>query len=141
MTNFVRDRRLIVKRVLDIIKPDNTEQDVVEAMIAWWQNIRRTGGLRLTARGDEQFRLADLEYHQFDAGPHNNFLSAKDLSFRLDKKMPAPFYLFFHSSRKYVRVYDSRIALVMALYDDFNAYLDSLEDNNDWKETQPKSIY
>jgi len=136
MTNFVRDRRLIVKRVLDIIKPDNTEEDIVAAMVSWWQNIRRTGGLRLTARGDELFRLADLEYHEFDAGPLSHLSMATSqnalvFAATLDKRMPAPFFLTFKDRRKYVRVYDSRIALVMALYDDFDAYLDSLEDNND----------
>jgi hypothetical protein len=117
--------------VLDLIKPDNTEQDIVDAMITWWQNIRRTGGLRLTEIGDGAFRLADLEYHEFDAGSYNNSLSSIGLMAKLDKKMPAPFFIVFQQRRKYVRVYDSRIALVMALYDDFNAYLESLEDNND----------
>jgi hypothetical protein len=128
MTKFVCDRRVVVKRILDIIKPDNTDEDVNIAMKTWWQNIRRTGGFSLSNTGAEMFKRADLEYHEIDYGIVLNSLSATAFAAILDKKMPAPFFLIFQNRRKYIRVYDSRMALMMALYDDINAYLDSLED-------------
>jgi hypothetical protein len=132
MSKFVSDRRLIVRRILDIINPDGTDADVDLAMTTWWQNIRQTGGFQLTVYGDQQFRLAELEYYDIDCGPVQNSLSAMAFhasSIKLDKKMPAPFYLIFKDRCKYIRVYDSRVALMIAMYDDINKYLESLEDD------------
>jgi hypothetical protein len=118
---FVSDRREIIKRVLST--DDTTVIDT--AMKSWWQNIRSTGGLGLTERGDEQFRLANLQYYDYDYAIAN-YASSVRLAVQLDNKMITPYYLHYKNKYSYVRIYDGRIAVMIELYGNINNYIDTL---------------
>lgn len=119
---FVSDRREIIKLVLS-----TDDAEVIDsAMKSWWQNIRSTGGLGLTERGDEQFRLANLEYYDYEyAIP--DYASSVRLAVKLDSKMITPYYLHYKNSKSsYVRIYDGRVAVMIALYGNIHNYIDTL---------------
>jgi hypothetical protein len=127
MANFVVDRQRITGAVLKIIKENHTESDFETALYRWWKNPRTTGGLRLTDDGMKFFELADIEYHEFDAGDafYEGYMK---FELMLDRKMPCPYYLIYKNKRKYIRVYDDRISTMMSLYGDVNDCINNMED-------------
>jgi len=100
-----------------------------KAMKKWWQNPRRDGGLRLTPTGDLEFRHAKMEYtdHLF------TYINISYYSFvlELDKKIKCPYYIDVSksdtSNKPYIRLYDSRIAMMLNLYGDLDSYLNSIK--------------
>jgi hypothetical protein len=124
---IVLDRNEIVKRVLEVDGQDATDEKVEQAMQTWWENSRQTGGLGLSVIGDQSFRQAGLTYNDYHMGPAN-YLSNVGSIIRLNRKMISPYYLYFASSQKYIRIYDSRIAVLITLYGGINNYLESLLD-------------
>ena len=120
------DRSTITKTVLSLIKSEYTGTDLKAAESTWWQNIRSTGGYGLTYAGSKAFDEAEIEYQEFINGPssHNANLG---LSLRLDSKMIVPYYFYSDQKQQKIRVYDSRISLLIALYEDINSYLQTLD--------------
>lgn len=100
-----------------------------EAMKRWWFNPRRDGGLRLTQVGDLEFRYAKFEHfiHEFKYVGRNYYGFILDL----DKKIKCPYYIDVSTSDKghkpYIRLYDSRIAMMLNLYGDLESYLNSVK--------------
>jgi hypothetical protein len=127
MATFVVDRQRITRAVLKVLKPEYIESDFETALYRWWKNPRTTGGLRLTDDGMKFFELADIEYHEFDAGDafYEGYMK---FELMLDKKMPCPYYLIYKNKRKYIRVYDDRISTMMSLYGDVNDCINNMED-------------
>jgi hypothetical protein len=127
MSAFVVNREKITRAVLKIINPEYTESDFETALYRWWKNPRSTGGLRLTEDGHKYFSLAEIECHEFDAGEafYEGYMK---FELMLDRRMICPYYLIYQNKRKYIRVYDSRVTMMIMLYDDFNDYLDKLDD-------------
>jgi hypothetical protein len=130
MTKFVGDRGLITARVLSIVKPEYTPEDLEFARINWWKNIRTGGGFGLSPVGDNRFREAELEYWDFDDGPINSTMSALGYAVWADRLIQAPYYLYFSKRHKYIRVYDSRVAVIIGLYGNVSSYLKSLENKD-----------
>jgi hypothetical protein len=125
MTKFP-DRQSITEKVMAIIKPDHVIYDIDTAMVTWWRNIRSTGGFGLTSTGAKAFEQAEFEYQEFDAGARLG-ASHSILALKLDKYMPATYYLHIINNRQKIRVYDSRVSMMIVLCDsDVNAYLESL---------------
>lgn len=127
MSNFVSDRRLITERVLALLEPDYTTEQLDQCMIRWWKNIRSSGGFGLTVEGDTKFTAAGLESWNFSDGIVQNSFNAMIFGLSLDKKMVVPYYAYFSNKTKYVRVYDSRVAMIMELYGNVGEYLNTLE--------------
>ena len=121
----------ILKVVLSQL-PEHVRLNLEEASKHWFVDFRKEGGLRLSDAGDLAFRTADLEYFDFP-------FTVKDLPdglsnglIRLSKKMKCPYYL---GTKKvdgkisgFVRIYDSRIAMMINLYGSFKSYIDSLKE-------------
>ena len=126
MANFVVDRQKITEAVLKLLKPEYTKSDFEVALYKWWKNPRSTGGLRLTEDGHKYFSLAEIEYHEFDAG-EAYYEGYMKFELMLDRKMICPYYLIYQNKRKYIRVYDNRVAMMIMLYDDINKYLENLD--------------
>ena len=99
------------------------------AMKKWWQNPRRDVGLRLTPMGDREFKNAGIEYsdHEIKKVGKNYYGFIIDLS----KKIKCPYYIDVSNSEgkhiPYIRLYDSRIAMMLTLYGDLDSYLDSVK--------------
>lgn len=98
------------------------------AMKKWWKNPRRDGGLRLTSIGDMEFRHAGIEYtdHEFTKVNRSYYNFMLDL----DKKIKCPYYIDVSKNtsgaKPFLRLYDSRIAVMLTLYGDLDSYLNSV---------------
>ena len=99
------------------------------AMKKWWQNPRRDVGLRLTPMGDREFKNAGIEYsdHKITKMGKSYYGFMIDLS----KKIKCPYYIDVSKSETgnipYIRLYDSRIAMMLTLYGDLESYLNSVK--------------
>jgi len=101
-----------------------------EAMQKWWMTMRQDSGLRLTDMGDLSFRFADIAFYDYDFdirlddGWHNFILN-------MNKKIKCPYYVGLNKSKDvkqpYIRLYDSKIAVMVSLYGNINDYLKSVK--------------
>lgn len=128
MISFITDKEEITRKVIPLI--DSTEiSDFDYAMKTWWVNIRSTGGLCLTTLGDKMFKQAKIEHYDLIAG-WASFNGNMAAALILDRKMPCPYYLYFSNKQKFVRVYDSRVAMMIALQGGVEKFLKNKPDIN-----------
>lgn len=100
-------------------------------MFEWWMTGNSGTSLRLSEIGDTFFRMANLEYYQCPLNPlkkdsYYSFIT------ELSRKIKCPYYLGVNKSEDkksnpYIRLYDSKIAMMMTLYGDIQSYLDSIK--------------
>lgn len=122
-------KELITKAVLEQLE-DNT-WTVEDAMLKWWMNTRKDGGLRLTDMGDLSLRYAKIEFFNYD------FFIDKGSSWHLfildmNKKINCPYYIGVNKTENkknhpYIRIYDSKVAVLISLYGNINDYLKSIK--------------
>lgn len=112
--------------------PDNFKLDspVDNLMVRFWASGRQDG-LRLTEYGDFLFRMAEIEYYQCDFKIRQG-INEHAYVMEINKKIKCPFYLGVNkidSKKKqpYIRLYDSKIAMMIELYGDIVSYLDSVK--------------
>ena len=130
----MQNRKLeIVTRLRDSI-PEQNRESVDQAMITWWANIRRDGGMRLTNHGYKIMHdVLKLESWQLEL-PNPDEVGAfraridKKTILDLDRKLEWPYYLDFDARKKRRRIifFGSREAMMATLYGDLKAWLDSL---------------
>ena len=92
--------------------------------------MRNETGLRLTDMGDLSFRFADIEFYDYDFiinssnGWHNYLLE-------LNRKLKCPYYIGVNkikdSKQPYIRLYDSKIAMMVGLYGSISDYIKSVK--------------
>jgi hypothetical protein len=130
MSNFVRDKRIITQTVLKEIPPDGVGRDVDSSMLFWWTNIRSDGGLRLTDIGDQSFKLAGLESWDYTIEKSEvKIVVSMSGVLNLDHSMPCPYYLAYNRQEKTykLRIYDSRVAMMIQLSGSITGYLRGLK--------------
>ena len=123
MTDFVTDRKIITRKILESINSAYSDSDYTFAMSRWWRNIRSSGGLGLTELGNTKFLEAELEYWDF-AMPGDIGMSIIKFNFFLDRKIPCPHILLFSKQKNTIRIYDSRIAVTVSLWGGIDKLLD-----------------
>lgn len=101
-----------------------------ELMVRIWASGRQDG-LRLTEYGDFIFRMADIEYYQCDFKLRDG-ISDHAYLLEINKKIKCPYYLGVNKiegkkKQPYMRLYDSKIAMMIELYGDIITYLDSIK--------------
>jgi len=124
----------IVQRLLVDI-PDTLREPEDRAMITWWANIRRDGGLRLTTHGYQIMHdVLKLESWILDLSDSNDTRSSrsritKKIILDLDRKLEWPYYLDFNARKKRRRIvfFGSREAMMAAMYGDLERWLASLD--------------
>jgi hypothetical protein len=124
MTKFA-NRDQVTGAVLRILTPDYTEEDLHQANITWWQNFRRNGGFALNPKGAEAFKDAGIEYQEYEIGPAG-VMTGMGYQSTLAIKMVVPYYFYINERRMRVKIYDSRVSMMVVLYDTIHEYLDSL---------------
>lgn len=108
---------------------EDLETPIDSLLFKWWMSGRQDG-LRLTPKGMLAFKLADIEYYdypfQIEEKTWYQFLV------ELNKKMKCPYYIGVNkiekSNKPYIRLYDSKIAMMVGLYGNFTEYLDSIKE-------------
>lgn len=126
---YFADRTTITKKILAIINPEHTVLDLDTAMVTWWKNIRSTGGFGLTYAGSKAFEKAEIAFQEFDEGD-SGYIGNMGLSLLLDSKMTTPYYFYSDQRRQKIKIYDSRIAMLITLHESVGAYLKTLEQRN-----------
>jgi hypothetical protein len=106
----------------------------IEIIIKDWWFTKSSENLRLTAYGDQALRHAEIEY--FDVPI--NITQDRWYAFIVDcgKKLKCPFYIGTNKKHSrldgttggpFIRLYDSKIAMMLTLYGDIYGYLDSIK--------------
>jgi hypothetical protein len=132
MLKLVTDKEEIVRTLLPFV-PETEISDFDHAMKTWWKNIRSTGGLGLTVYGDTIFKMMGLETYEFDLGSNSYFGGIGSL-LMLDKYMPCPYYFQLRDRKKYLRIYDGRVATMIMLNGSVIEYIEKIknrQENND----------
>ena len=102
----------------------------LEKIISEWWFTKSGESLRLSPMGDMMFRQAEIEF--FDLP-----LKVKHESWNLfvtncGKKLKCPYYIGVNKNNTklaepYIRLYDSKIAVLISLYGDIQSYLESIK--------------
>lgn len=124
-------KELITTAVYEQIPSELRIATVEESLRRWWQTGARSDGLRLTEIGDWSFRVAEIEFYQYDFKP-KAVESYHSYILDLNKKLKCPYYLGVNKqegkkSVPYIRLYDSKIAMMLSLYGDLDSYLNSIK--------------
>lgn len=117
-------KRIISEAVLS--KLPNTGQTIDSAIFQWWMS-GRLAGLRLTELGDKSFKAANIESFSHPLGKINSS-SWYSFLLTLSKKMKCPYFIGHKDGVGFIRIYDSKIAMLLVLYGNITSYLDSLSD-------------
>ena len=112
----------ITKAVLEQL-PDISQYNLEHALGIWW--YRPSGrGLRLTVLGDHCFQLADIEFFVFSVDTALQLTSWSRFVLDLTNKITCPYFISSDSIRKpFIRIYDSKVAMMINLYGDLNDYI------------------
>jgi hypothetical protein len=105
-----------------------------DVVFRWWVTGRGGEGLRLSEEGIGAFVQAKIEYYEFPLGSlwnkKDKFLKPELITHELSKKIKCPFYLGVNKDGDkkgpYVRIFDSKIAMVVTLYGNIRDYLNSI---------------
>ncbi len=131
----MKTKQEITQAVVDIIEIDQSqpENSLNKLVFKWWATGRSGSGLRLTEDGMQAFTLAELEYFDFPIfvdNKHTN-LKKEDLkkfTLNLGRKLKCPWYIGLKNQTAksaYIRIYDSKVAMMITLYGSFLEYINS----------------
>ena len=115
----------ITKAVMDQLPSNNIP---IESHISDWWFTKSGDSLRLTPQGDFNFRQASIEYFDLPVKvKHTNWYK---FLIECNKKIKCPYYFSVNkdaeSKEPFIRLYDSKIAMMLALYGDIESYLESV---------------
>lgn len=130
-SNAIYKQRIIeavIKEIPERLNPLKNDS-IEDLMIVWWMSGRQPG-FRLTEIGDHYFRLADIEFYEFefkieDIKGYYKFI------LDLNQKIACPFLLSTDTkikpTKSFIRFYDSKIAMMLNLYGNLPDYLNSIK--------------
>ena len=122
----VRDKRKLTEDLIELL----SEEDSVSmsfAMAAWWFNIRRNGGMRLTTIGYQTF-TEDLNLEHYSYPIDDPLLFNQRTILKLDRKMQMPYYIDVGKKiPKRIVFFGSREAVMVNLYGNLQQFLDNYE--------------
>ncbi len=107
------------------------DKPIDKIIFEWWMTGNSGPSLRLTDIGDGYFRMANIEYYQCPLKPSKKE-SYYSFITEISKKIKCPYFLGVNKkenekSEPYIRLYDSKIAMMMTLYGDIHSYLESIK--------------
>lgn len=99
-----------------------------DLILKWWFT-GRSGGLRLTERGDQAFKLAEIEFYEYEFSIGQISSTYHSFALQLSKKISCPYYLDVNTKKGafIIRLYDSKIAMMISLYGNLKDYLESVK--------------
>ena len=131
MIDRATNKKYITEAILaELPEQHRLDSSADELMVRIWASGRQDG-LRLTEYGDFIFRMADIEYYQCDFRLRDG-ISDHAYLLEINKKIKCPYYLGVNKvegkkKQPYMRLYDSKIAMMIELYGDIITYLDSIK--------------
>lgn len=127
------NKELITKAVLENLPQRHPWQQFSfdKILLTWWSSLRESQSLRLTEQGVMAFELADIAYYDYPLDKETVNTYKKSLyTVSLGKKIKCPFYIGYKNGRPktaYIRLYDSKIAMMVSLYGNFHDYFEALK--------------
>jgi len=124
-------KQIITEAVLaELPNSHSVDSSADSLMMRIWVSGRQDG-LRLTEYGDFLFRMAEIEYYQCDFKLREG-TSEHAYVMEINKKIKCPFFLGVNKiegkkKQPYMRLYDSKIAMMIELYGNIVSYLDSVK--------------
>ena len=120
----MRDKTRLTQDLLTLL-PTEQRMSVDSALPAWWFNLRRTGGMRLTSLGFETFvEELDLEHYTYPIDDPVLFNQQTILT--LDRKMQMPYYIdAVKGIPKQIVFFGSQEAVMVNLYGNLQQFLDN----------------
>lgn len=102
----------------------------LEKIISDWWFTKSGESLRLSPMGDMMFRMAEIEF--FDLPLKVKHESWNAFVTNCGKKLKCPYYIGVNKNNTklaepYIRLYDSKIAVLISLYGDIQSYLESVK--------------
>lgn len=122
----MRDKRTLTEELIALL-PDDQRISAESALPAWWYNIRRNGGMRLTTLGYQIF-VERLELEHYSYTIDDPLLFNQQTILKLDRKMQMPYYI--HAVKgipKQIVFFGSREAVMVNLYGNLQQFLDNYE--------------
>jgi len=120
----VRDKSKLTEELINLL-PEQDRVDLSFAIHSWWFNIRRNGGMRLTAVGYQIF-TEELDLENYSYSIDNPLLINQQTILKLDRKMQMPYYI--HAIKgipKKIVFFGSKEAVMINLYRDLTHFLDN----------------
>ena len=115
----------ITRAVMDQLPSNNIP---IDTHISEWWFTKSGDSLRLTPKGDFNFREANIEF--FDLPVKVKKTNWYKFLSECNKKIKCPYYFSVNkdveSKEPFIRLYDSKIAMMLALYGDIESYLESI---------------
>ena len=125
MSDRKKVKYTITRLVMDQLPSTNVP---IETRISDWWFTKSGDSLRLTPQGDFQFREAQIEF--FDLPVKINKTNWYKFLTDCNKKIKCPYYFSVNknveSKEPFIRLYDSKIAMMLSLYGDIESYLESV---------------
>lgn len=105
-----------------------TTDDVI---FKWWMTGRQENSLRLTDEGDQVFRDAEFAFYDYPFKIKEiQSLTPHAFILELNKKLSCPYYMGVNmvegKKQPIIRIYDSKIAVLISLYGNIIDYLESV---------------
>jgi hypothetical protein len=122
----VRDKKKLTEELIALL-PNEQQISAESALPAWWFNIRRNGGMRLTGLGYQVF-VDDLALEHYSYPIDNPLLFNQTTILKLDRKMQMPYYI--HAVKgipKKIVFFGSKEAVMVNLYGNLQQFLDNYE--------------
>ena len=120
----MRNKLQLTQTLVNLL-PDSRRISVESAVPVWWYNLRKNGGLRLTATGYRAF-VEELELENYEYPIDNPQLFNQHTVLDLDRKMQMPYYI--HAVKgipKKIVFFGSKEAVMINLYRDLTHFLDN----------------
>lgn len=100
--------------------PENSRHDVRTALIKWWINSRKNGGLRLTSTGYKILERMQYETFQFNV----NKLTTPNNLILLDQNLECPYYIHgMGAIESKIFIFGNLEAMTIMMYKDFHSFL------------------
>ena len=120
----MRDKKKLTLELINLL-PEDQRISVESAMPAWWFNLRKNGGMRLTGLGYATF-VKDLELEHYEYTIQDPVKFNQHTILKLDRKLQTPYYI--HAVKgvpKKIVFFGSREAVMANLYGNLEQFLDN----------------
>lgn len=123
-------KELLTSKIHELLPPSNPFTDIKKEklLFTWWVTGRAGENLRLTEEGKIAFDLAEIEFFDFPLFVKKiNELKANQFTLEIGKKVRCPYYIGLKTPQAksaYIRVYDSKVAMMVQLYGNFQEFME-----------------
>lgn len=125
------NKKLYTKKIYDILPCNNVYKKVSidKLLFLWWTTGRNSENLRLSTDGNIAFEAANIEFYEyplFTKQDDVNQINSAKFTIIIGKTIKCPWYLGFQKGNKktaYIRLYDSKTAMLVTLYGSMLEYL------------------